>query len=641
MARCRGRIFILFRNIEGARRSRWLGGAAQTDGGGALKLLATTFAAIAGLLALCVPPAWAQTNRDWNMCRDGDPDTRIAACSRIIDGGSRLSAEDRAAAYNGRGLGYYAKFDRAAAARDFGEAIRLSPKDAAFYANRANAYFFGGKRDLAESDANEAIRLDPKNASAYSTRGHVRLSKNDLDDAVADFTESIRLDPKDDAPYNGRGSVRRMRGDLDGALADFSEAIRLNPRGVVWYGNRADVHSSKGYRDGAAAEFRDAIADYSEAIRLMPSYTALYNGRAFAYYNVGDLDKALADYNDAIRRDPKMQVAYGGRCRVRFDKGDYDGAIADCSKAVELDPKFPTAFTTRGRAYEQKNDLARAVADFKSALAVPEKYLTGKWAQETARARLQALEARQTVATSPAASKAPAERRIALVIGNSAYKSVAALPNPDRDADALAEVLRGIGFQDVRLEHDLAREKLIEVLRAFARDAANADWAVIYFAGHGLEMGGTNYVIPVDAKLETDRDVQYEAIPLGQIMGSVEGARRLRLVVLDACRDNPFVRQMTKSVASRSIGRGLANVEPEVGTLVAYAAKGGEVALDGNGDNSPFVSALLKSIPTPGLEIGKLFRNVRDDVLSATGGTQEPVVYGSLPGEDLFFVTAK
>ncbi|MCC6781061.1 MAG: SUMF1/EgtB/PvdO family nonheme iron enzyme [Hyphomicrobiales bacterium] len=239
-----------------------------------------------------------------------------------------------------------------------------------------------------------------------------------------------------------------------------------------------------------------------------------------------------------------------------------------------------------------------------------------------------------------AASASAPRQRIALVIGNSGYEAVSPLANARRDADAIAAALRSVGFQTVRLEGDLRRGKLVETLRSFAREAASADWAVVYFAGHGLEVGGINYLVPVDAKLESDRDVQYEAVALEQVIGAVDGAKKLRLVILDACRDNPFVSRMKRTVASRSIGRGLARVEPEGGTLVAYAAKGGEIALDGTGANSPFVSALLRYLPTPGLEIGKLFRHVRDDVLAATSRKQEPFVYGSLPGEDFFFVAA-
>ena len=253
----------------------------------------------------------------------------------------------------------------------------------------------------------------------------------------------------------------------------------------------------------------------------------------------------------------------------------------------------------------------------------------------------------QVIATPATAAQAISLRRVALVVGNSAYRAVPALPNPNSDAQAVAAALRGVGFQVVGLKTDLGKEALVTALRDFAREAEQADWAVVYFAGHGIELGataglgGANFLIPVDAKLETDRDIEFETVPLGHVITAVEGAKKLRLVILDACRDNPFARQMKRTAASRSVGRGLGRIEPDGGVLVAYAAKHGEVALDGGGRNSPFVAALVNRLPTPGVEIGKLFRLVRDDVLAATDRKQEPFVYGSLPGDDFFFVAGK
>ncbi len=242
----------------------------------------------------------------------------------------------------------------------------------------------------------------------------------------------------------------------------------------------------------------------------------------------------------------------------------------------------------------------------------------------------------------PPSAAADPGRRVALVIGNSAYRAVPALPNPQRDADAVAAALRRTGFKSVTLADDLTREKLIDALRVFAAEAEKADWAVVYFAGHGIEIGGVNYLIPIDAKLAVDRDVQFEAVPLEQVMGAADGAKKFRLVLLDACRDNPFAGQMRRSIATRSIGRGLAQVEPDSGTLVVYAAKHGQTAMDGEGANSPFVSSFIKRLATPGLEIRKLFDLVRDDVMKETNRRQQPYSYGSVPGsEDFFFVANK
>jgi uncharacterized caspase-like protein len=268
----------------------------------------------------------------------------------------------------------------------------------------------------------------------------------------------------------------------------------------------------------------------------------------------------------------------------------------------------------------------------------------------------------QAVPTPAAAVPAPVHvaqkqgRRIALVIGNSAYQSVPALTNPQHDADAIAKSLRAVGFDDVKLLTDATHEQVIGALRAFGHEAETADWAMIYYAGHGIEMNGVNYMIPVDARLASDRDVQFETIPLDQMMSVIEAAKKLKLVVLDACRNNPFAPRMQRTAApaaasspstaggkvgSRSIGRGLAGVSAPGGTLVVYAAKQGETALDGEGGNSPFAVAMVQRIATPNVEINKMFRLVRDDVMEATAGRQEPFTYGSLPGSEDFFFLAK
>ncbi|MBK1864958.1 caspase family protein [Aestuariivirga sp. YIM B02566] len=227
---------------------------------------------------------------------------------------------------------------------------------------------------------------------------------------------------------------------------------------------------------------------------------------------------------------------------------------------------------------------------------------------------------------------------MALIIGNSSYAAVPALKNPPTDARAIADTLTSLGFEKVTLKLDLDRQATWAALAEFAEDAARADWAVVYYAGHGIELDAQNYIIPVDAKLDSDRRVLFETIPLDHVVEATAGARKFRLVILDACRNNPFLASMTRVASTRSIGRGLSRVEPQGGVLVAYAAKAGEIALDGDSGNSPFVVALIEQLRRPGVEIGFLFRKVRDSVLRQTNGTQEPYTYGSLPGdEELYF----
>jgi len=234
-----------------------------------------------------------------------------------------------------------------------------------------------------------------------------------------------------------------------------------------------------------------------------------------------------------------------------------------------------------------------------------------------------------------------AEKRVALVLGNSAYLNVAPLANPVNDSAKIAATLKDAGFDVVESRRDLPAAETRRALRDFADRARDADIAVVYYAGHGIEVDGANYLIPVDAKLERDTDVYDEALSLDRVLIAIEPAKKLRLVILDACRDNPFAKRMKRTVASRAIGQGLAKVEPaSPNVLIAYSAKAGFTAADGDGTNSPFTTALSRHLATPGLDVRRAFGFVRDEVLKTTGNKQEPFVYGSLGGEDVPLVPA-
>jgi hypothetical protein len=236
-----------------------------------------------------------------------------------------------------------------------------------------------------------------------------------------------------------------------------------------------------------------------------------------------------------------------------------------------------------------------------------------------------------------------ADRRVALIVGNSTYQTVPQLPNPSRDASAVAKMFRDAGFDSVEVQLNVGNLEFKRAIRKFEAAADQADIAVVYYAGHGLEIGGTNYLIPVDARLASDRDADDEAIPLERLVSSADGARRLRLIILDACRDNPFVGTMRRErkVANRAIAAGLGKVEPtSTDTLIAYAAKAGSTADDGDGQHSPFTSAVLKNLTVPGLDVRLAFGRVRDEVLKNTGNRQEPFVYGSLGGGNISLVPA-
>ena len=235
-----------------------------------------------------------------------------------------------------------------------------------------------------------------------------------------------------------------------------------------------------------------------------------------------------------------------------------------------------------------------------------------------------------------------AVKRVALIIGNSAYQNVPRLSNPMNDLEAMSSMLRGAGFDIVDVRRDLKANEMRRALRDFADKVRDADVAIVYFAGHGIEIDGVNYVIPIDAVLERDIDAFDEAVPLDRVLTVIDPAKQLRLVILDACRDNPFGKSMRRTIASRAIGRGLAKIEPtSPNTLIAFAAKAGSTASDGDSKNSPFTAALVRHLPKPGLDLRKAFGFTRDDVLKATNNKQEPYVYGSLGGDDFPLVVAK
>ena len=241
------------------------------------------------------------------------------------------------------------------------------------------------------------------------------------------------------------------------------------------------------------------------------------------------------------------------------------------------------------------------------------------------------------------ASPAP-DGRVALVIGNGKYQNVAELPNPASDAQAVAAALKRIGFSVVE-GYDLGFTAMAERLKAFGKAADKASVALVYYAGHGLQMQGTNYFLPVDATVQRERDLAYDAISLDMILREAEAARDLRIVILDACRDNPFAARIARAggaTRALQIAEGLAQAG-NVGrdTLVAYATAANALADDGSDRHSPYTTALLKHLETPGLEINLLFGRVRDSVFEATAGRQTPFTYGSLGGDPFYLIPPK
>ena len=233
-----------------------------------------------------------------------------------------------------------------------------------------------------------------------------------------------------------------------------------------------------------------------------------------------------------------------------------------------------------------------------------------------------------------AASAAHAERRVALVIGNSGYEHVTQLTNPDNDAKGMAEKLTSLDFEVVT-GTNLSLRDMRKTVREFIAKLEGADIALFFYAGHGLQVSGENYLVPIDAELNSYVDLEFEAMPANLILNAMEHSTKVNLVFLDACRNNPLAENLARSMGTRSgsVGRGLAKIGSGVGSLVSFATQPGNVALDGDGKNSPFTTALLKHLGTPGQDITRDLVMVRRDVLEATKGQQVPWDNSSLTGE--------
>jgi uncharacterized caspase-like protein len=237
-----------------------------------------------------------------------------------------------------------------------------------------------------------------------------------------------------------------------------------------------------------------------------------------------------------------------------------------------------------------------------------------------------------------AGASQPTERRLALVIGNGAYKHTAALPNPVKDAEAMASALTSLGFE-VIVGMDLDYVGFGRRVQDFARRAENADVALFYYAGHGMQVNGENYLVPVDAALKREADLEFETIRVDAVLRQMQRASGPKIAMLDACRDNPLARELSRQLGGRtravilSSGMSEISVQNVTGTMIAFATAPGAVALDGEGTNSPFTAALLKHMDTPGLDIDLMMKRVRGDVAEKTNQRQQPWTNSSLTRE--------
>ena len=553
---------------------------------------------VALLLATSSTPSFAQSRAQLGpLCTsEGTPaDKQIDACNKII-ALKVFSGEQLATVHFWRAVGWNKKGDYAHVISDATEALRLKPNQA-LYNMRGSAYYDKGEYDIAIADFDDALKSGPPSGTIFHDRGNAFRAKGDYARAVADYDQAIKLSPKEAYSYQNRGAAKQALGDLDGALADINEAIRLNPTLPSPLINRTVIWRAKG-------EYDRAIADGSEAIRLAKAGT------------------------------PANIMTPPGSVLI-------------------------AAYVHRALAYEAKRDYVHARADYAATLEGVASDAGSKANQATAKVRLSLLtdadvppSPRESAASrqdkAPAAAPAPAApaaaegRRVALVIGNGAYVNVRALPNPPNDARAIAKSLRDLGFA-VSEGIDLDRDGMQKKTRDFLREAARAQIAVVYYAGHGVQIDGRNYLVPVDARLQEGHSITETMVDMDTIMAGLDDQVRTNILIFDACRNNPLEPRVASNGPNRDVEAGSGGLAAPTalgtgatqgaGTLIAFATAPGQVALDGEGANSPFSAALSRHIGTPGLEVQQMLTRVRAEVVAATKNKQVPWSNSSLLGE--------
>ena len=400
--------------------------------------------------------------------------------------------------------------------------------------------------------------------------------------------------------HNNRGLIYVFKGDLEQAILDFDAAIKEKPRVPDYYFNRCMAFRDKG-------DLERALEDCDEAIRLSPEKALrpdFYAVRGSVYTKAGDYKSAIADLSKALRSDPDSAYIYAYRADAYRRAGADDLALADVDEALKLSPGDLVALTVRGMVFEHQGNEARARADLSAAVSASTNYSDEKSVQQEAREHLSSLSDGITV--TPPNSEYDDKphlisnqgKRVALVVGNSHYQNVAPLTNPANDARLMAETLRELGFKLVGdgPQLDLDKAAFDNAVQSFGNQLQGGDVGLFYYAGHGVQVRGSNYLVPISANPTKEADVDFQMLDANLVLRQMEGAgTKLNIVILDACRNNPFGGRGLRSATS-----GLAQMQAPEGTLISFATQPGNVAQDGTDGDSPYTEALAQTIKHPG-----------------------------------------
>jgi tetratricopeptide (TPR) repeat protein len=516
-------------------------------------------------------------------------------------------------------------------------------------------------RDALE-DIDAAISIDgPLNTEALSFRVAINQVIGRTSEAAADIGRAMQQPQQSASPYVQRALQHDRDGNINAALADLDGALQIDPKTAAALYARGELLRRLGVLDRARADLAATAA-------LGPPFRSLaLTSKSELELRAGDLRAAYDDIITAAREPsnmPKVEAA-AARAELLIKAGNLaldklkepDAAEKHFLEAQKLTPKQWSPALGLGRLAEARGDKPKAMAIYKRIIAATKatphlyerriaqvylKLLTEPLLRETQGLFRDAAD----IGVYGGKGSPDGLRRVAFLIGESDYTELASLPNARRDAAVMASALADLGFDTVEFAENLKKGDLRRVPGLIAERAAQADVVLVFYAGHGVEVGGANYLIPVDAVPDSDDHLANDALALADLSAAASKARRGALVIVDACRDDPFVEARavarSRGAGSRAGGTGgtvpdrrhgglAAAPPPAQNSVVFHSTQPGQTALDGDGLDSPFVRALLETLSAPGRTLEAVVKDTATRVSDKTDGKQVPAAYGTAP----------
>ena len=608
---------------------------------------------------------------------------RALAHHRLAAYGAAITDMDRVIArrpdvadyyfHRGRARSYARQFDLAIG--DYNEGLKRDPKQARFYNNRGWMYAEKGLLDLATKDIDEALRLDPKMLAAVLNRGFILDKQGKKAEAIAQYRSILAAE----ARPNDEGDEIAKRLALERLTTAGGRATTSNPQQHAVAAAEAqmalqdqqsraceqatgdvvlekcgpiisDLGASAGRRVAALnkrsvllydrRQYEAAMADLDNLILLDPRHAVALNRRGYAKIELNRNADAIADFDRAIAIDPALLWLYNNRGNAYRNLGNFDKALADYTEAIRREPRYLYPLKNRGYTYERMGFFIEAETIYRQVVAAAGRPGNDEDAKAKRDAQIDLKRIASVLQARSRLSK-PIGSRAALLIANSNYVGTFnKLTTPASDAKSLAAALKLIGFrdEDINEKYDLDRRSLISTLRDFEAKARTVDWALVFFAGHGVRArSNLDYIIPIDAQISAERDLADEAVALERVVERISEARKLQMIIFDACRSNELTRRLYASTEALRSGPASAAPFEAPGLMLAFSAKRGQAAFDGD-KHSPFVEALLANIVKPGVDIEGIFTLTADQVRKATNDQQAPEIFGLGYGKGVVLV---